>query len=221
MNPQAKRLRRLVVNVEGRRVDIGIPGSERWEAIESVEGNPVENLAPTLRTLLDRSGLHPGDFDAWIYSGGPGSLLGLRSLAMLLATWEVSLRPKTVAQFRFSGMVWAARDIQRKHPGEPFSLISPWRTNAWNVLTVSNLPAEEKNLQVSEGSLHTDLGKCYFLRGERMRSNPPPEATSVQLPSFETLIHHLDSPGFLTETAKVEPILSGTTQYKKWIPRAG
>jgi len=225
---------RLVINVEGKRVDVALttPRSRSGHTLDppsppnpsrfskSLEGNPVENLAPALRSVFEQAKISPGDIHCWIYSGGPGSLLGLRSLAMLLTTWEVAMRPELVRKFRFSGMVWAARELQAQHPGQSFTLISPWRTNAWNVLHATGEPVNEGALRVVEGEPVAEGEAFYCLRGERIRATFPNGCQPVGFPQFDTLFPHLDEPGFLVETPEIAPILSGTTEYKRWSPAA-
>lgn len=212
---------RLVINAEGRRVDAGIYTGGAWSARETEEGDPVETLASVIRKVLDQSGSDPQDFGEWVYSGGPGSLLGLRSLAMLLSTWEVLLQPGSVQKFRFSGLVWTAREIKRQNPGKPFTLISPWRTNTWNAIVVrDDLPTED-SIQVRDGEIQLEENESLYVLGERFRATPPPKAVPIHLPSFSTLPYHLDTPGFLIETDRVEPRLSGTTEYRKWSPPPG
>ncbi len=209
---------RLIVNAEGRRVDAAILCGSDWIAHKTLPGNAVERMALVLRTVLEEADVQPATIGTWIYSGGPGSLLGLRSLAMLLATWETSRHPRPITRFRFSGMVWAAREIQKEHPGDPFVLISPWRTQAWNLLPVGRTPASESALEVIEGDPPRFEDRPLYVLGDRLRASPPPGCQPITLPPMATLARHLDEPGFLVETQKVEPIQSGTTEYKKWTP---
>jgi hypothetical protein len=137
---------------------------------------------------------------------------------MLLATWQTSAAPMKILKLRFSGLVWTAREIQRQNPGNPFLLISPWRTNAWNVLPVDQSPAVESRLQVIEGAPENQNNLPIYVLGERQRAIPPVGSKNISLPAFATLAHHLDQIGFLTQTEKVEPLQSGTTEYKKWTP---
>ena len=218
MNPGDEDSLRLVVNAEGRRVDAAILQGREWIDSETVEGNSVENLAPALRAILARTKIKPAGLHTWIYSGGPGSLLGLRSLAMLLATWEISNPANSISKYRYSGLVWTAREIQRTITDQPFLLISPWRTNAWNVLRVENHPATESALEVVEGDPAADTDLPVYVLGERLRAIPPAGSQTLSLPKIETLAHHIDEPGFLVETNTIEPLQSGTTEYKKWTP---
>lgn len=218
MNPSTESTLRLVINVEGHRADAAILQGSSILASSSIQGNPVESLAPVLRDVLSDSGLKPADLKTWIYSGGPGSLLGLRSLAMLLSTWEVSNESCSISKYRFSGMVWTARELQRNRPGEPFLLISPWRTNAWNLLPVDTKAAAESELEVFEGTPAASPGTLIFVLGGRLRTDPPEGTRPVDFPAFETLIHHLDTDHFLVPTERIEPLQSGTTEYRKWTP---
>ena len=209
---------KLLVNAEGGRVDAAILSQDQWVSSRSIQGNAVENLAPALRGVLSEASIRPNEIDTWIYSGGPGSLLGLRSLAMLLSTWETANTHASIRKLRYSGLVWAAREILHETPGEPFLLISPWRTNAWNILPVGKDLPTEADIQVFEGEPVAPADTSIYVLGERLRAKPPLGSIPIPFPTFDSLARHLSTPGFLTESEKVSPILSGTTEYKKWTP---
>ena len=180
----------------------------------------MEALAAVLGRALGDAGVRPEELAAWIYSGGPGSLLGLRSLAMILETWgALGDSADEVLRLRFSGMVWTARHLISARGLRAFVLVSPWRKGAWNVLRVEDRPPCEGDLTVVEGEPVSD-GLPGFCLGDRPGVVPPADFTPVNLPPFAELTAFLDSPGFLHPTERVEPIQSGTTTYREWTPSA-
>ncbi len=211
---------RLVVGVEFGRVEAGLVEGEKWLAATSRTGNAVEELAPLLRSVFADAPAKPEDTSEWIYSGGPGSLLALRTLAMTLETWAALGACPGVRRRRFSGMVWAARELLTREP-DGFLLVTPWRTGAWNVLPVPNgpPPPSEEDLAVVEGKPSNDPDRPVFLIGSRPGSPPPVGAIPVPPPPFDTLPAHLDEPGFLRDTPTAEPVQSGSTTYRRWTAR--
>ncbi len=211
---------RLVVAAESGRIDAGVVRDGSWIARAGETGNPVEALAAVLGRALGDAGVRPGDLAAWIYSGGPGSLLGLRSLAMMLETWgALGGSADGVLRLRFSGMVWTARHLIAARDLRAFVLVSPWRKGAWNVLRVGDGPPCEGDLTVVEGDPGTG-GLPGFRLGDRPGVVPPADFAPVDPPPFAELTAFLDSPGFLRPTGRVEPIQSGTTTYREWEPAA-
>ncbi|MFP4352642.1 MAG: hypothetical protein ACLFSZ_09825 [Puniceicoccaceae bacterium] len=211
---------RLVVAAESGRIDAGVVRDGAWIARAGEAGNAVEALAAVLGRALGAAGVRPGGLSAWIYSGGPGSLLGLRSLAMTLETWDaLGGAAGGVLRLRFSGMVWTARHLMAARGPGAFVLASPWRKGAWNVLRVGERPPDEGDLTVVEGEPAAG-GLPGFCLGDRPGVARPAGFTPVDLPPFAGLAAFLDSPGFLRATGRVEPIETGTTTYREWVPSA-
>lgn len=205
----------LVLGAELGRMDAGIIEDGKWVACESRNGNPVEGLGPLLSEVFREHNFHPLDAQEWIYSGGPGSLLALRSLCMILETWAALNNGAPVKKKRFSGMVWTARQIERTGLGGKFTLISPWRAGAWNLLEAGHdRPPHEADLAVLEGSC-PDADSLYLL-GSRSGSNPAAAAKPVGLPPFASLLEDLADKTFLQPTPRAEPIQTGTTTYRTW-----
>lgn len=210
---------RLVVGVEFGRIDAGIIRDGRWEVCESRRENAVEGLAPLLRDVLGRGDLHPLEATEWIYSGGPGSLLSLRALAMMLESWAALGETPEIPRRRYSGMVWTARHLLKNATAPPFTLISPWRTGAWNLLAVNGgaTAPTAADLAVAEGM--PAPGDRTYCIGSRPGSRPPEGAGTVGLPEFPTLLEEISDDTFLRSTPTVQPIQSGTTTYRRWEPK--
>ncbi len=205
----------LIVGAEFGRIDVGIVEKGKWLIRESRRENAVEGLATLLQETFKRAGFHPLEADEWIYSGGPGSLLSLRALAMILESWAAVGNGQPIPRRRYSGMVWTARHLLKDPANEAFSLISPWRTGAWNLLEgkAGTLPVEE-SLSLIEGD--PSNGGRSFRLGSRAGSTPPEDSEPVDLPPFETILEELPDPTFLRTTPKAEPLQAGTTVYRRW-----
>lgn len=211
---------RLVVSGECGRLGAGILAGDRWLAREERPGNLLEELAPLLRRVLAAAEVEPAALATWIYSGGPGSLLGLRSLAMTLETWAAAGPPRDLRRLRFSGMVWTARHQLAAGGPDRFLLASPWRTGAWNLLRVDGAPPSEEDLSVHEGTPEADDDRPILVLGARPGAPPPEAARQVALPPFESLAARVDEPGFLRPTDRTEPLETGVKRYRKWSPAA-
>ena len=220
MTPPPVNNLQLVVAAESGRIDAGVVRNGSWIARSGETGNAVEALAAVLSRVLGDAGVRPPGLAAWIYSGGPGSLLGLRSLAMIMETWgALGCSADGILRLRFSGMVWTARHLIAARDLRAFVLVSPWRKGAWNVLRVEDRPPCEGDLTVVEGEPRTG-GMPGFCLGDRPGTVRPAGFTPVDLPPFAALTEFLESPGFLRPTERVEPIQSGMTTYREWDPAA-
>jgi hypothetical protein len=211
----------LVVSAEGTRLGVGLLREGEWAALEEREGNAVEQLPGLARKARADAGIAPRH---WIYSGGPGTLLGLRFTSLLLGTWARILpegpatpdAPSPLSH-RFSGMVWTARALWRQDP-RPFRLLHRWRQGAWNGLLVRGPHPTESELFVVEGDPEDDPEEGprreLLLRADARPSLPGAE--TVRLPALSTLREHLNTPGFLTPTRGFPPLQAGSSHYRKW-----
>ena len=211
----------LVVSAEGTRLGVGLLVGGAWEAVAEDQGTAVERLPGLAREVVSHTGNAPRH---WVYSGGPGTLLGLRFTSLFLQSWARTLRGSPRGHpplaHRFSGMVWTAREIWRAEQ-QPFSLWHRWRRGAWNRLAVEGGELTEADLAVTEGAPEAFLGtrpcRELLLRADAQPSVPG--ATTVALPPFPTLCHHLGAPGFLTPTLGFPPLQGGSSAYRKWTGR--
>ena len=211
----------LVVSAEGSRLGVGRLVEGAWEALAEGEGTAVEQLPGLAREVAGAGG---GEAPRhWVYSGGPGTLLGLRFTSLFLHTWARALpdageeAPAQPQAHRFSGLVWTAREAWRADP-RPFLLLHRWRRGAWNALAVRGPQPAEADLFVAEGAPESlpagDLRREVLLRAEARPSVAG--ADVVSLPPFPTLRDHLGTPGFLVPTRGFPLLQAGSTHYLKW-----
>jgi tRNA threonylcarbamoyladenosine biosynthesis protein TsaB len=111
----------LLLDAASSRVQVGIiaaEGAARWHTSDEEAGigifRGVEALAPDF-----------GALGGFVYCDGPGSILGIRTVAMALRTWNV-LQPKPV--FAYSSLVLVANALGRPE----VSVIADARRETWH-----------------------------------------------------------------------------------------
>lgn len=102
-----------------------------WHRAEGDAGQLVFTLAAR---SLQEAGAGPEAAGAFIYCDGPGSMLGTRTVAMALRTWQ-ALRPR--AAYAYHSLALAAVYEQARRPGRAFTLIADARRDSWHALTVA------------------------------------------------------------------------------------
>ncbi len=83
-------------------------------------------------TVLTEAGLTPGEIDAFVFCEGPGSMLGTRTIAMALRTWQV-LRPRPA--YAYQSLAVAGRGEWTQKP-RAFAVIADARRDTWHVQPV-------------------------------------------------------------------------------------
>ena len=111
----------LVLDAASARVQVGwlaADGAARWETADEEAGIGVFRGVENLRVNVHAAG-------AWVFCEGPGSVLGVRTVAMALRTWSV-IAPRPV--FAYQSLALVAHALAR--PG--VAVISDARRDAWN-----------------------------------------------------------------------------------------
>lgn len=111
-----------------------------WHKADGDAGQLVFTLSA--RCLKD-AGLATEAIGAFIYCDGPGSMLGTRTVAMALRTWQ-ALRARPA--YAYHSLALAAVAEQARTPGQSFTLVADARRDSWHALAV-NAAGESGPLQ--------------------------------------------------------------------------
>lgn len=118
----------LVLDAASTRVQAGLLRAGEaplWHAADDEAGKAV--FAGT-STLLTRTGLALDDIDAFAYCEGPGSMLGIRTVAMTLRTW-ITLRVRPAYAYQSLAVAAAgAHALQAR----ACSVIADARRESWH-----------------------------------------------------------------------------------------
>jgi tRNA threonylcarbamoyladenosine biosynthesis protein TsaB len=93
-------------------------GSSRWETSTDESGVAVFQS-------VEKLGIDPQDVSAFIFCDGPGSVLGIRTVAMALRIWT-TLKPRPI--FAYSGLAMVAHAMGRREVG----VIADARRDLWH-----------------------------------------------------------------------------------------
>lgn len=111
----------VVLDAASALVQVGVltaDNTSRWET--SPEESGVAVFA-----CFERLGVAPADVHAWVYCEGPGSILGIRTVAMALRTWGVLWRRPV---FSYSSLAVVAHALARDRT----SVIADARRETWH-----------------------------------------------------------------------------------------
>lgn len=111
----------LVLDAASAQVQVGRLGADgtgEWQTSGDEAGVGVF-------ACLEKLDASPGDFGAWIFCDGPGSILGIRTVAMALRTWRV-LEARPV--FGFCSLAVVAH----AHGRRDVAVIADARRDAWH-----------------------------------------------------------------------------------------
>lgn len=126
----------LLIDAASSLIQVGLlqrDGTAAWQTSEAEAGIAVFEATRNF-------GCEIGDIGAFIFCEGPGSILGIRTVAMAIRTWCV-LQPRPV--FAYSSLALVAHALGR----EDVQVIADARRDSWHVFRIggrlARVPARE------------------------------------------------------------------------------
>lgn len=189
----------LILDAASARVQIGLWGREgagRWETADDEAGVAVFRG-------VEKLGVPVGEAGAFVFSDGPGSILGVRTVAMALRTWTL-LKPRPV--FAYSSLALVAHALGRPELG----VIADARRETWH------------HYQIGRGLRRLPAGELSgaLVEPENFRhwSALPPNTTSTPYAVRDLLARALDAEIFDPAPAP-DAFLHEEPSYVTWTPQ--
>lgn len=171
-------------------------GEARWSA-------PPGEAGVAVFAALEELGVNPGTVRGWIYCEGPGSILGIRTVAMALRSWML-LHPAPV--HRYASLAVVAHAL-----GDPAAgIIADARRETWHHLrlgeSLRRLPTKE---------LHPPL----FLPATFRTWSALPAGVQVTPYSWPSLLPRVWDADLLRPAPAPDAFLHEDPSYVTWTPR--
>lgn len=188
----------LLIDAASSRVQVGwlTEKSSRWETSDEESGVGVFRCVEAL-------GVELGEVGAFVFCEGPGSILGIRTVAMALRTWNV-FGPKPVFSYQSLALVAQAC-------GDPdVRVIADARRDSWHVLQAGG-----KLQRVATADL---TGKLAMPENFRNWTPLPPGITRVPY-SLAELLPRVADIDLFSESIAPDAFLHEEPNYVTWTPR--
>jgi len=196
----------MLIDVAGTELQVGWFVSDQiptWVSIEAEAGTG-------LYRAIEQLAISPNCARAFIFCEGPGSILGIRTIAAALRTWT-ALNPRPI--FAYRSLELAAAQLGT--PGA--TLIADARRQSWHTLTLDDQGGSGQIKRLPTDELPP--GPIYTLAG--MRSwTPLPHPLPPALPyDAAKLTTDLAEVPLLRETAAPDAFQPERPTFAKWTPK--
>ncbi len=200
----------LVLDAASTSVQVGLlrTGHEAiWRESPDEAGKAVFILADT---CLREAGLRVNDVAAFIFCEGPGSMLGIRTAAMAIRTWQTE-KPRAV--YRYQSLALLAHELRRTGEPSPFSVIADARRDTWHRVFVKDSVSPLQRIPTAELAASSEpLWQPATFRTWA----PSPRATrDIAYPVGRLLAAH-DGLGLFAATEAPDAFQHTAPEYKKW-----
>ena len=122
----------LVLDAASTTVQVGLLRAGQPALWRRATGESGQVLFPATHACLREAGLSLADVPAFSFCEGPGSLLGIRTVAMALRTW-LALRERPV--YRYQSLPLLAQGLCHQGAAVPFTVVSDARRDTWHAVT--------------------------------------------------------------------------------------
>ena len=167
--------------------------------------------------VLAEAGLRATELGAVVFCEGPGSILGIRTAAMAVRTWQTR-DPSALPAFAYRSLELVAQDLRSAGRAGPFAVIADARRDAWHWAEVADgrdLPALRR---VPRAALADFPGELFLPEGFRVWS-PPPRAARPAAYSLAALWRRQCDADLLHPAPEPDAFLHEDAVYVPWTPR--
>jgi tRNA threonylcarbamoyladenosine biosynthesis protein TsaB len=189
----------LLIDAASVTIQVGSLGAEsdqdRWTSTGAEAGIGVFSG-------LNRLGLSPDSFAAFAFCDGPGSILGIRTVAAALRTWLV-IRPRPV--YRYHSLTMVARSLRQP----ALQVIADARRGLWHRCTGTG-PLERVAA--------AELGAGLVMPAGFRHWAPLPGTVSEVAYHLPALLAATEDEELFTATSQPDAFLHEEPSYATWSP---
>jgi tRNA A37 threonylcarbamoyladenosine modification protein TsaB len=208
----------LVIDGSSASTFVGILGVDlHWLGYTCSGKPPLESLFTTVESVSKEADLPLGNLRAYLYTEGPGSVLGLRLCAMAIETWS-RLFPHSANYFAYNSLTLVAAQVLSQSPETRDALIlSDWKKDLWNAVAIKSGQIQDP-APVTPETLVSSQSPLYHLPARKGWQSPPREAQRIEARP-DRLPQLLNTPDLLKRTQGVQLYSAGSNTFQKWTAR--
>jgi tRNA threonylcarbamoyladenosine biosynthesis protein TsaB len=190
------------------------------------EGDPIWHRSPKeagvaifecAAAVLADGGLGVADLGGVVFCEGPGSILGIRTAAMALRTWQTRGSPSLPAH-AYRSLELVAEDLRGSRSARSFAVVADARRDAWHWVEVADGPALRTFRRVPRSTLAEFAGDLFMPEGFRVWSMPPRRVSPVPY-SLAALWDRQRDADLLHPAPEPDAFLHEDAVYVPWTPR--
>lgn len=202
----------LVLDAASTRIQVGllrVGQPALWRASTDESGKALFALTDeTLRA----AGLALGDVRAFAFDAGPGSMLGVRTAAMALRTWQ-ALAPRPT--YAFHSLALLAHQLAAAGTPRPFAVISDARRETWHLVMADAQGVTPLPVRAPAADVAAFAGEV-FLPTEFRAFSAAPRATRDSAFDVAAALAALPDADLFTSTEAPDAFQHEAPEYKKW-----
>jgi len=166
---------------------------------------------------LAEAGIAVRGVGAFVFCEGPGSILGIRTAAMALRTWQAACARPPPA-FAYRSLELLAADLRAAGSPPPFAVVADARRDRWHWVEVTEAGGPGELQRLGADAVAAYRGALHLPAGFRVWSPPPPAARSVPYEPAGLWARQAGAE-LLRPAAEPDAFLHEAAVYAAWTPR--
>lgn len=204
----------LVLDAASTRVQVGLLRTRQLASWHSAEVESGTGLFIGVEDVLKKSGLNMAEIGAFIFCEGPGSTLGVRTVAMAVRSWQtIAARP--CPAYRYQSLPLLAQELARSSPTVPCAAVADARRDSWHCVQIDPTRSVGPLQRLASPALATLPGELWQPNSFRSWANPPRPTLDYPYDVSALLAAHADADLF-TATDAPDAFQHTAPDYKKW-----
>jgi tRNA threonylcarbamoyladenosine biosynthesis protein TsaB len=185
-----------------------------WRELEREAGIAIfEGVA----AVLAEAGLKVRDVGAFVFCEGPGSILGIRTAAMALRSWQAASEQPAPA-FSYRSLELLAHDLHAAGTPPPFAVLADARRDAWHWVEVTGAGVLGPLQRIPASQVAGYRGGLFLPEGFRNWSAPPRPVRRVNYAPAALWPRH-EGADLLRPSAAPDAFLHEASTYAAWTPQ--
>jgi len=200
----------LVLDAASTRVQTGLLRRAKPAIWHTAAGEAGAELFHGTESVLREAGASLDDVDGFLFCEGPGSMLGVRSVAMALRTWQV-LRLRPI--FAYQSLAVAGRYAWSQAAPREFTVIADARRDTWHCQPVHADGRVGPLQRVPSAGLPG--GEYVIPENFRAWAEPPAPARTCSY-GLPAIFGSLENEDLFRQTDLPDAFSHAAPEYKKW-----
>lgn len=159
----------LFLDASSFLVQVGILSGNKWLGYFRSEEPALQSIFQGIEVCMQMAGLSFSGITGFAYCEGPGSLLGIRLVAMAIRGWKTQKDFKDAPVYAYNSFEVSLMLVKKVHnPEETYAVVSESRKGFWNILRSSENGKDGKVTEVSESDLGLLPGAIWLFKQKNL-----------------------------------------------------
>ncbi|MBI3886210.1 MAG: peptidase M22 [Opitutae bacterium] len=210
----ARHGRLLVLDAASAQVQVGLLHASRPAVWHTATAEAGTGLFAGTDAVLRDAATDLADIGAFVFCEGPGSILGIRTVAMAIRSWQ-TICPRPGPAYHYQSLALLALELARPGSPAPAAVITDARRDTWNCVVIDAHRSASRLQRLSAAATAALPGDLWQPSAFRAWAEPPRAARDCAYDVAALLVAHADADLFAPTDAP-DAFQPATPDYKKW-----